>query len=220
MVRPPPPSWAAPLAARILATEASVLRYAVLGWFERARRAGDGLAYTCYRDAGWHALAGAFALLLGAEAVVTHLMLAPHTEIGAWLATVMSLYTLLWLCGDLHALRLDPTRLHDGEGALLVRVGLRWRARIPYAALAAVELRTELDTTRPGALDASVIGGPTVVVTVAAPQIAWGPFGIRREFTRLGLSIDDAPSFREALLARIAPAPVAPSPDNPAAQAR
>ncbi|WP_433929870.1 hypothetical protein AB3662_39110 [Sorangium cellulosum] len=208
------------LAARLLATEMSVLRYAALGWFERAPRAGDGRAYTCYRESGWHTLAGALALLLAAETVILHLVLARYTAIGAWIATAASLYSLAWLCGDLNSLRLDPTRLDDKEGALLVRVGLRWRARIPYAAIAGVELHAALDTTRPGALDASVSGGPIVVVTVAAPQVAWGPLGIRRDFTHIGLSIDDAPSFREALLARIGRAPAGPSADSPAPQVR
>ncbi len=179
------------LLTRIVASEAAVFRYAIIGWFERAP--SDG--FTIWKNAGWPALLAVFTFLLVLESVVVHVFAASWSPAAAWVLTAGSVYALAWLFGDWNALRLEPVRV-DGRG-IVVTVGMRWRVRIPHARITRIEACSHLVEAE-GALDAAVSGAPTVVITVDSPLVARGPFGMRRPFTRIGLSIDDVPGFLSA----------------------
>ena len=175
--------------ASAIATELMIAGYAVLGW-----RRPRGAWFTVHRRGGWGLYAGTFVALTLIETPLVHLALAAlgHTTI-AWVATALSLYSMLWLLGDLHALRHGGVALSDDQ--LELRIGVRWRARIPRAAIA---WAAPCDAATCKTTDFSILGA-NVVLRLAEPHEVHGLLGRRRTVRELALSIDEPEAFLAAL---------------------
>jgi hypothetical protein len=171
-----------------LALELTLLRLAFAGWFLEPPR--DGF-FVARRQ--WAVVLVLLAFLGGVETFGLHLMLLHVSRPLAWIATVLAIYSLLWLLGDFQALRLLPTLIVDGE--LRVRVGLRSRARVPLDAITSV-VRAE-SFPADGCLRATALGAPNVVVY--ARGVAEGLFGRRREFSSIAFAVTDPDAFVAAL---------------------
>jgi hypothetical protein len=183
--------------ARILTTELATLPLALTGWFRRAPRAGFTVHRTYCTLATHVVLIG----LIAAETVALHLLLGRASPIAAWIATASSIYTLLWLIGDAHALRLGRIRVEPG--VVIVEIARRWAVVIPRDAIVAVHRET---AAAPGAVDREIestldlsIETPTVTLELTAPITARGPFGRTRTGARVALTVDDPAGFAAAL---------------------
>ena len=183
------------LPARLAAEEASTLRYLVR---PPADRGSPGEAFSYHRRSGWGAMVVALSLAVAAEATAIHFLLAGWSLTAAWIVTALSVYGGLWLVADWRATRNRP--LAVGDDGLLVRVGLRWTARVPAEAVASAR------RARPGealdgerTLSTALPGPPDVVVELARPVAVAGPFGLDRTVTRLGLAVDEPDAFLAAL---------------------
>ena len=179
-----------PLLRRVLGSELHIVGSAVAGW-RRPRR--DASIFTSHRTNGWPLMAGTFIFLTLVETPLVHIALTAFGHpIAAWIATALSLYSIAWLVGDLHALR------HGGivltSDTLEVRLGARWRARIPRSAIARIERCTEAPSKD---VDFSILGA-NVLVTLSSPHEVRGLFGRRRMVDRLALSIDELDRFLAA----------------------
>lgn len=184
-------------ATRLMAYELAVIRYAVRGWRERPA-AGFG---------GWKASGYASILTgIGAAAVVelvgVHFLLAQWSGTAAAVHLALSGYALVWLIGDAHALRLRATAFRDG--ALHVRVGLRWQGAVPVEAVERLLRVRGAVEKAPGLLIATPFGDPTHLLELNRPVPLQGPYGITRTVTTLGLALDDGPGFEAALAGAIA----------------
>jgi hypothetical protein len=173
-------------ATGVLATEARVMGYALTGW--RAPRR-DARTFTVHRAVGWPLIIGVLVALTVVETACVHLVLiaAGHPTI-AWVASALSLYGALWLVGDALAMRHGGVIVTDD--ALELRIGVRWRGRIPRSAIIGVE-RARLP---PGALSCAVIEA-NVVVRLASPSTLDKLFGRKRTATVIGLSLDEPDRF-------------------------
>jgi hypothetical protein len=169
----------APVAA-ILATELAVIGLAVTGWFRRP--AAGALSM---RSTGWLLFAGVIGFLVVVESAATHLLLAMWSPLIAWIVSASSAYALLWLVADAQAIRLYPVAV-DG-GMLRVRLGIRWRATIPLAAIASIE---QIRAVPDGALNLALLE-PTVLVVLREPVELRGLLGKRRRGDRIALTIDE-----------------------------
>lgn len=123
-----------PRAGGILFVEFAVLWYAVAGW-RRAPSPGDP-TFSLHRRSAYPAVVGAILLVLAAETSALHLVLAGWSPVAAWILTGLSVYSGLWLLGDLHAARLNPVTA--GPWALEVTVGVRSHASLPWSQIRAV----------------------------------------------------------------------------------
>jgi hypothetical protein len=175
--------------ARILTTEISTIGLALTGWVRRAPRHG----FTVHRTHCSIAIHVVIAGLIVLETIVLHLLLARATVVGAWLATGSSIYALLWLIGDAHALRLGRIRVERDD--VVIEIARRWAAVIPRHTIVAVRH----ETTIAGSTIDLAIETPTVAIELSAPVTARGPFGLTRTGARLALTIDDAAGFVAAL---------------------
>jgi hypothetical protein len=181
------------LIARILTTEIATTGLALTGWFRRAPRTGFTVHRTHCAIASNVVLIGLVAL----ETFVVHLLLARVSPVAAWIATACSIYALLWLIGDAHALRLGRIRVE--RDAVVIEIARRWAAVIPRRAIVAVHRETAV---APGAVDRTIdlsIETPTVVLELSAPATARGPFGLTRTGARVALTVDDPAGFAAAL---------------------
>ena len=183
-------------AARLVADEVSMLRYLVRPPVDRAPDAGAAFGY--HRTAGWGAIVFALSLAVAAEATAVHFLVAGWSGTAAWVLTALSLYSGLWLVADWRATRNRPLRLKADR--LLVRVGLRWSARIPLSAVETARRAAAGEAfDGDGELSTALPGPPDVVLELDRLVTLEGPFGIDREVTRLAVAVDEP----EALLAAL-----------------
>jgi hypothetical protein len=182
--------------AHIVATEVALVSHAVTGWRTPVRAAGH---FTVHRINGWPLFAGVLAFLIVVETAVVHVAIAAlASSIVAWIATGLSLYSIVWLIGDIHALR------HGGvtvtPAGLELDLSVRWSGILRWSAIASIEPGTLPDRKAPGVIDASILGA-NVIVELVSPVELVGLFGRRRSGTRIGLSIDDLDRFMATLAA-------------------
>lgn len=183
-------------AASILASEIGVFAYGLGGWFRRPRAPAGALAFG-YLDA-WKPMLGAIAVILAVETVGIHLLVRLASPVAALALTVLSLYGLFWLLADAQAARHRPILVTTD--VLLVRIGLRWTARVPRRLIVKVH-RPDLRAggRLPDRLLAAMDGQPNVEVWLSEPVVARGPFGIERSVTRLAIGLDEPAAFMAAL---------------------
>jgi len=109
------------------------------------------------------------------------------------IAAGLHLYALLWLLGDARALRNRVTRV-DGH-LLRLRLGLRWQADIPRAAIDSVEI----GPAPAGSLRLKILGAPNLVIRLREPTEVRGFLGISRRSNVLAVQVDDPKGLSDAL---------------------
>jgi hypothetical protein len=181
--------------AEAVAFEMAVIYYALL-----ARRRGEdqgpagARSFTYHLKSGYGAILGALAMVIVAETVPVHLLLARWSPRVAWTLTVLGLYSLVWLIADFRATRLRP--IVADERSLHLRCGLRWSVTVPRERIVAVHerapksepvLRLTLPMARPLWLE------------LDAPVTADGPYGLQRQARWIAVAVDDTRAFREML---------------------
>ena len=179
--------------SRMLASELAVFRYA-LG----PLAVPEAGAFAYRRSSGYRAFLAGLGVAAVVELVGGHL-LVQHLwgPAAAGLHLALSGYAILWLVADWRALGARPHRL--GDGVLRVRCGLRWSADVPLADIEAVyRVRGPLPTDAP-TLDASVLKNANLLLDLRRPVVAEGPYGLRREVTRVAFGCDDPEAVLDAL---------------------
>jgi len=185
-----------PLAGGALAYEATLGYYAVVGW-TRSPTVGPR-SFTAYREVAYIPLMVAAMIALVVETVGVHFLLRLWSPVAAWIVTGISLYTLIWLIGDIHAVRLRPIEI-CGE-TLHLRLGLRWTATIPLASIECVrDPGGEVKASKKDHLKALLLGGPNRRIQLAGPVRVVGLYGLTRQVTTIDLHVDDPARFGAAL---------------------
>jgi len=86
------------------------------------------------------------------------------------------------------------------DGWLRVRLGLRWTVDVPIERIVAVDRRpTPPARKAPGYLRVTPIDAPDLLLYLAAPVTAHGPFGIRRSVDCIGLAADEPERLADRL---------------------
>jgi hypothetical protein len=182
-----------------LAAEVSLLVVALAP----RRRAPDvpagAVPFTTHLRCGYGAVLVAVALAGVAETLAAHVLLAHWSAKAAWVATALSIYSVVWLAGDFRGLARKPTLLFADR--LVVRVGVRWRAEVPLGAIRAVCPGPE-PRGHPRAAVASPLGGPNLYLHLDAPVELEGLFGLRRRGDVVGLRVDEPERLRALLVER------------------
>jgi hypothetical protein len=178
-------------AARAVAAELSVLWYAV---FSHGRKAPDG--FTAYKRAGWGPIYAALALATVGEAIGVHFLLRRFGPLAAFGGIALHVYVLLWLLGDLRALKLRPISVE--AGVFHLRLGLRWEADIPLTLIEKVE-RCGAGTAIGDGRRLGVLGSPNLRIALREPVTLVGLFGVRRTASALLLQVDQPEDLAAAL---------------------
>ena len=182
-----------------LVTELSFVAMALFSWRSAPHVPAGAAAFTVHRTSGAGAVLAALALASVGEAAGLHLLVAQWSPRAAWIATALSAYFLVWLAGDLRAMKLRPILLHGG--VLRIRVGLRWRAEIPLASIRGICAGPDPLRHR-GCAVASPLGGPNLYLHLDGPAELEGLLGLRRRGECLGLRVDDPAALRRAITER------------------
>lgn len=187
-----------PVVASIFSTEVALLSFGLAGWLRRSPQDAAGPARFSYHRQGGYTLAmGFIAFLLLLETTTAHLLLARWSETAAWIVTALSIYSLIWLFGDMNACRLQPIVL--GDAHLHLRTGLRWRVDIPWRQVAAIAKISQTDKKAPGYLNLTVMGEPGLAIQLTEPIVVQGLLGRARVANVIGLSVDARAIFVAAV---------------------
>ena len=191
--------------ARWVRLEIEVWGFFLFGWHLQSRVPVQATAFTHHENAGWSAIAAAFALLLVVEGAVVHLCLAQSGHAAAmWISLGLHVYGLVWIIGDARALCVNRTYLlsgqHGADPILELRVGIRARGRFPISSLA--EVRTGIwDAVGPDEQLVRVSGSANVKLLFRCPVQFRRMLGAPVETKGLLLQIDDPDRFEQALTA-------------------
>lgn len=177
--------------------EVTVLWYALAGWRRPREDHPAGPVFPCYRRGGYVAVFSAVVIAVIVETGVLHLLLSLWIGSWAWLVTALGIYSVLWLMGDLHAARHNPTILTDS--GLHLRTGLRWSADLTWSDVVAI--REEPPPEK--GVKLVLWGTPDFWIECQQPALVAGLMGIERRSRFLGVGIDDPSGFREEVEARI-----------------
>ena len=180
----------------IVAIEFFLMLFAFAGWFLKWKE-WRLQSFTYHRKAGYAAILGVLVFVTLMETVGMHIIISRWSIAAAWILTALSIYGILWLFGDFHAIRLHPIVLDNDT--LHLRTGLRWSAEIPVSAIADVTFGAPQKRRSKSYLRASVMW-PRAVIHFKEPVTVKGLFGIQRTVTQVGLSLDEPELFREAVM--------------------
>lgn len=188
-------------AITVAVTELSLLYYATAGWFKPSPASSTGFSY--HRKSGYAVILAFLVFMLALETVALHLVVQIWSDLAAWVLTILSLYTFLWLVADFHAIQLQPFRLTDE--VLHLRVGLRWCVTVPLALISEIRPVMAADLKGDDYLNLAVFGEPRLLLRLQEPVVVQGPLGIHKAASRIGLTVDEEGLFKEALNRYIVP---------------
>lgn len=172
--------------ADVVESELSIVYYAFAGWRQQPAPV-EGRAITFHERAGWGTILAGLLLLIAAEGIGMHLLLAQWTPAAAWTWTFLDVWGAIWLLGDYQALRLRRSFLT--EDALHIRFGLRWTVTVPLASIVSIE--DAHDWRRKDVLKVAILEDPRYVITLREPLVARGLAGLRKEIRAIALLPDD-----------------------------
>lgn len=183
----------------VLATETAVLRYALLGGWAAPEIEPGEQAFSTYRDTALTATLATVGGLVLVETAAAHLVVGHWWPRTAWGLSMLSVYSLLLLLAHGRAVRRRPVAL--SATTLTLRVGLAWRVRIPRASVVSVEKISEAPAAAPAVLNMArqLFTTPNLLLTLAAPQLVHGPYGLRRTVRRLAIYVDEPATLQQAL---------------------
>jgi hypothetical protein len=187
-------------AINILLTELLLMYLAVFGWFKKFQGTSvDVPAFSYHRKSSYPTILVVMIALLCIETAALHIMVLHWSRIAAIILTGLSIYSLLWLIGDFHAIRLQPVLVTQDN--IELRIGIRWKATILISSVASVDAGSGPPRNTKGYVRASVLGA-RVVLSLNQPVTVKGLFGMQRIVSKIGLSVDDVDGFRDEILKR------------------
>lgn len=143
---------------------------------------------TFTRESTYPGVALALAIVVVIEGAPIHLLLRGHSAAQAVMLALHA-YALLWIVGDLRALRESTCRFE--RRALVVQLGLRFSARIPFHLITAAGWGEPSGDAAPDEARITPGDTPNVALVLRKPIVVRGPFGIRRRARVVRLYVDD-----------------------------
>ena len=113
---------------KFLASELTVLRFALLFWKKQGEIPSNAKAYTNYKNSGYIAIFSVILFVCLVEISVTHIVLLQYSKITAIVVSMLSLYSVLFIVSDISAMLKSP--LLTMQDQILLRAGLRWRVLV------------------------------------------------------------------------------------------
>jgi len=184
--------------AAIVATEFSILYYAVAAWRRPPFVPPRAGAFSYHKRNG---LLGILYAILGAalvELTALEVLLRARHPVAANVFLVVDAFAVLWIVGFARAIQLRPILITPDS--LLVRGGMQWSLSVPRSAVESfvVGRVRAPDKRTPGYVRATM-GQPNVLVTLTGSVVAMGAYGTTRTVTRVGFAVDDPNTFSLAL---------------------
>jgi len=184
--------------ADVMAMEASIFYYALASWRRKPFVPSGALSFSYHRRSGYLGLLYAVLGIALVETVAVDLVVRVRHPVAANVLLALGLFGIVWVLGMARGVRLRPVVVTRDD--LLVRSGILWRLDVPRARIARVHTGRVSAPPKgtPGYLRAAP-GTPNVLVELASPLTAHGPYGVEKRVERVGLVIDDLAAFQRAI---------------------
>jgi len=179
----------------ILATEFSIIYYALFSWRATPHVPAGTQAFTIYKKAAHRDLLYGMALVSLIEMLPAHLLIHHWSPVAAWIATALSLYAAAWLIGLARSVELRPVLV--GPDYADIRYGLLFRLRIPREMIKHVRSAQPEDAVRATVLPRR--SEPNVCIELSSAMQAQRLFGMRKKVKCIAMAADDEPALEQAL---------------------
>ena len=179
--------------SHIVATEAAVIRYSVLGWLPENPLTDQHILLPSHRNSGQVAMLIMVIVVAGIESVVAHLLFARWSDTAAWILTATSVYTVLFLIAEtVTTVRRPSFRRND---MLHLRFGLRWAGIVSLDNISQIERINEKPNIDKQTLTGPLLVQPNVLITLHKPVIVTGLYGLQKTVTRIARLVDSPDSL-------------------------
>ncbi len=179
--------------SHIIATEAAVVRYSVLGWLSEKSVTDQRVLLPSHRNSGQVAMLIMVIVVAEIKSVVAHLLLARWSNTAAWILTATSIYTILFLIAEIVTTVRRPSFQQDG--LLHLRFGLRWAGVVSLDNISKVERINEKPKADKQTLTGPLLVQPNLLITLHKPVIVTGLYGLQKTVTRIALLLDSPDSL-------------------------
>ena len=180
-------------AGNIVASEIAMLYYSLFCWRKLPKASDSSFSY--HRQSGTPALYGALVLLLIVETLAVHIILHLWSPLTAWILTLSSIYTIIFIVGHLKACMYRPIVLL--EDRLIIRCGITADAEIPFSSIASVSATNNSLNEKEG-FQLPMLKGiePTnMEIKLHEPVVLSGMYGMRKSVQTLLLFVDQNEKF-------------------------
>ncbi len=180
----------APLVLSILVNEISTVRYGLLFWLGGPEVLPGQKSFTTHRESGYAAVWTVLLFVLLIETVGLHFLLWRWSPVAAFVATGLSIYSLVFFAADLASMVKRPIVFHNNQ--FLFRIGIRWNATIDRENIRRLTVIRDFDKAREkDTLLCAPANVPNLLLELHAPVAVTGFFGIRRHAQRIAFHADD-----------------------------
>jgi len=180
-----------------VASEVAVFYYGFINWKKRTLQSNE---FSYHKKSTTQSIMIAVIMLIAIETVWLHLVLAKWNPIAAWILTGLSVYSAFQVFGFARALSKRPISLD--EDTLTLRYGIMNETRIPYNTIESIELSTSDLEKNKLTRTLSPLGeleSHNTVIHLKKKNALVGLYGSQKQFTILGLHVDEASKFKEEL---------------------
>jgi hypothetical protein len=182
--------------AKLLSAELSTDYYALCSWRKQPYVPQGARAFSYHKESGYIAIVGVVLCLIPVETAVIHLLLSQWSIEAAWIFSLLSLYSAIWLLGDCRASVLRPVTVSDDM--ITINSGIRFSVDISRSLLAQVSTR-DPDFPKEKTVNLGIMGSANTWIVFSRDIDTETFFGGSRKTRVIGLTLDDASSFRELL---------------------
>lgn len=180
------------MASAILSSEVAMLRYGLFAWYGKKEATPTDTYFTIHRESGYVTIWAVMCSVIILETVLMHLLLWKWSMVIAILATVLSVYGLVFFVADLSAMIKRPLVIRNSK--LILRVGIRWSTEISLSDIREIRLIKGFDREKvTETLDCSILRDPNVLVELHTPVTVMGLYGIRKKTAKIAFNVDEAP---------------------------
>ncbi|WP_338791291.1 hypothetical protein [Bernardetia sp. MNP-M8] len=124
------------LPASLLATEIAVVYYSVINW--RKIKINPLKEFTYHKNSGTVGLLGALVFIIAIETIAIHLLLTQWSVVGAWILTILSIYTGFQLLAFAKSFSKRPILIENDT--LYLRYGIMSETEIEIKNIKSIEV--------------------------------------------------------------------------------
>jgi len=185
----------------MLLTELSVFYYSFVVWF-RKPQLSRAACYSYHQTSQYKMIMIVFIIIMIAEMIGVHLLLAMWNEWMAWIASVLSIYAILYFIACYNAYRYLPHTLTAGR--LLVRMGFQNRVEIALDNIEAITAAKQIGLGEQVPKDTYLayirLDAPQFELHLKKQVFVTGSFGTKKAVSSVVLRVDNPSEFEAEIV--------------------
>lgn len=177
----------------LFATELSMFYYGFINWKKRSLNENE---FSYYKETSTRMLLVVFIFLVLIETFAVHLLVQQWSTTIAWVLTIVSAYACFQLIGIHKSIPQRPIVITNES--LLLRNGIMAETSIKLDQILNIEIYKKSIEKEDGINFLSPFKdaeGHNVLISLKSPETISGFYGIKKEYTRLALFVDEPEKF-------------------------